>query len=78
MRRLSDTTGMRLRRRRRQRQRDEVPHQREQQQKSGSQAMHISGSAGVSPAVAKFAQHRTKSRALAIEHYELDGYFSRT
>jgi hypothetical protein len=29
--------------------------------------MHISRSAGVSPAVARFAQHRTKSRALAIE-----------
>jgi hypothetical protein len=68
MRRLADTAGMWLSRRNRQRQRDEVPHQHEQEKKSGSQAMHISGSAGVSPAVARFAQHRTKSRALAIEH----------
>jgi hypothetical protein len=67
MRRLADTAGMWLSRRNRQRQRDEVPRQHEQEKKSGSQAMHISGSAGVSPAVARFAQHRTKSRALAIE-----------
>jgi hypothetical protein len=67
MRRLADTAGMCLSRRNRQRQRDEVPHQHEQKKKSGSQAMHISGSAGVSPALARFAQHRTKSRALAIE-----------
>jgi hypothetical protein len=57
MRRLADTAGMRLPRRNRQRQRDEVPHQHEQQQKSGSQAMHIPGTADVSPAIAKFAQH---------------------
>jgi hypothetical protein len=42
---------MRLPSRNRQRQRDEVPHQHEQQKKSGSQAMHISASPGVSPAV---------------------------
>jgi hypothetical protein len=67
MRSLAHTTRMRLPRRNRQRQRDEVPHQHEQQQKSGSQAMHISRSAGLSSAAAKFAQHRTKSRVLAIE-----------
>jgi hypothetical protein len=40
MRRLADTASMRLPRRNRQRQWDEVSHQHEQQQKSGSQAMH--------------------------------------
>jgi hypothetical protein len=78
VRRLAHTAGMRLSRRNRQRQRDEVPRQHEQKKKSGSQAMHISSSAGVLPAVAKFAQHRTNSRAVAIERYELDGYFRRT
>jgi hypothetical protein len=48
---------MRLPGRNRQRQWDEVPHQHKQQKKSGSQAMHISGSAGVSPAVSKCGQH---------------------
>jgi hypothetical protein len=38
---------MRLPRRNRQRQRDEVSHQHEQQKNSGSQTMHISGTAGV-------------------------------
>jgi hypothetical protein len=62
MRSLSDTAGMRLSRRNRQRQRDEVPHQHEQQKKSGSQAMHISGSAGVAPAISKCAQHNKIAR----------------
>jgi hypothetical protein len=68
MRRLTNTAGMRLPRRNRQRQWDEVPHQHEQQKKSGSQAMHISGSPGVSPAVASAASI-TKSRAVANQRY---------
>jgi len=69
MRRLTNTAGMRLPRRNRQRQWDEVPHHHEQQKKSGSQAIHISGSTGVSPAVASAASI-TKSRAVANRRYE--------
>ena len=69
MRRLTKTAGMRLPRRNRQRQWDEVPHHHEQQKKSGSQAIHISGSTGVSPAVASAASI-TKSRAVANRRYE--------
>jgi len=76
MRCLPHTARMPLPRRNRQRQRDEVSHQHKQQKNSGSQTMHISGAAGVSPAVVKSAQHRTKSRPVAIECHELDGYRS--
>jgi hypothetical protein len=69
MRRLTNTAGMRLPRRNRQRQWDEVPHQHEQQKKSGSQAMHSSGSTGVSPVVASAASI-TKSRAVANRRHE--------
>lgn len=48
-RRRAHTAGMRFLRRGRQRQRDKVPHQHEQQQKSGSQAMHGFRSTGLRP-----------------------------
>ena len=57
MRCLADTAGMRLLRHGRQRQRDETPHDGEQQQKSGSQTMHVS----VAPVLAGLRE-RSRSR----------------
>jgi len=68
MRSLADTAGMRRLPGGRQRQRDKVPHNREQQQKSGSQAMHASReNPNKKIQTTKCAQHRTNSQTHASQ-----------